>query len=84
MNKRKWQIGVMGSAADTKYSVAVEQIAEKVGEEIAKTNNITVYGAEKDYNSLSTAAAKGAKKAGGLTVGATYGKGKEIFMISIV
>jgi len=79
MNKRKLQIGVMGSAADTEYSAEVESIAEKIGSEIAKTKNITVYGAEKDSDSLSTAAARGAKKENGLTVGVTYGKGKDIW-----
>jgi len=77
--KRKIQIGVMGSAADTKYSEEVQRIAEKVGELIAKSGNITVYGAEKDYDSLSTSAAKGAKRLNGITVGVTYGKGKEIW-----
>lgn len=77
--KRKLQIGVMGSAADLKYSKKIEKIAEEVGQLIAETGNITVYGAEKDYDSLSTAAARGAKKANGLTVGVTYGKGKDIW-----
>lgn len=69
----------MGSAADTEYGKKIEEIAEKIGECIAKSGNITVYGAEKDYDSLSTAAARGAKKNGGLTVGVTYGKGKDIW-----
>jgi uncharacterized protein (TIGR00725 family) len=77
--KRKFQIGVMGSAADTKYSKTVERIAEELGRLIAESGNIVVYGAEKDYDSLSTAAARGAKKAGGITVGVTYGKGKDIW-----
>jgi uncharacterized protein (TIGR00725 family) len=77
--KRKLQIGVMGSAADLKYSKKIEKIAEEVGKLIAKTGNVTVYGAEKDYDSLSTAAARGAKQTGGLTVGVTYGKGKDIW-----
>jgi uncharacterized protein (TIGR00725 family) len=76
---RKLQIGVMGSAADLNYKKEIEEIAEKIGYLIAKSGNITVYGAEKDYDSLSTAAARGAKKANGLTIGVTYGKGKEIF-----
>ena len=33
---------------------------------------------KKDVDSLSTAACRGAKKHGGLTVGITYGKGKDI------
>lgn len=77
--KRKLQIGVMGSAADTSYSEKVQEIAEEVGQKVAENGNITVYGAEKDYDSLSTAAARGAKKANGLTVGITYGKGKDIW-----
>jgi uncharacterized protein (TIGR00725 family) len=77
--KRKFQIGVMGSAADLSYSKDIEKIAFEVGKEIALSGNITVYGAEKDYDSLSTAASRGAKSVGGLTVGVTYGKGKEIW-----
>ena len=69
----------MGSAADLNYSKEIEKIAERIGELIAKSGNITVYGAEKDYDSLSTSAARGAKKASGLTIGVTYGKGKEIY-----
>ncbi len=81
MNKqtRKLQIGVMGSAADTVYSKKVAQLAEEVGYEIAKRECTTIYGAEKDTDSLSTAAARGAKKADGLTIGVTYGKGKDIW-----
>ncbi|MEA3515361.1 MAG: hypothetical protein U9R34_07820 [Nanoarchaeota archaeon] len=79
--KRKLQIGVMGSAADTSYSKEIEMIAEQIGELIAKSNNITVYGAEKDYDSLSTSAARGAKRFKGVTVGVTYGKGKDIWDI---
>jgi len=79
IKKRKLQIGVMGSAADTKYSKKVEEIAEKIGYLLAKQNAIVIYGAEKDYDSLSTAAARGAKKANGITVGVTYGKGKNIW-----
>lgn len=77
--KRKLQIGVMGSAADLKYSKKIEKIAFECGKIIAESGNIVVYGAEKDYDSLSTTAAKGAKSAGGLTVGITYGKGKDIW-----
>jgi len=79
MKKRKLQIGIIGSAADLKYSKAIENIAQTTGSEIAKTNNILVYGAEKDCDSLSTAAARGAKEYNGITVGVTYGKGKDIW-----
>lgn len=78
-NKRKWQIGVMGSAADLKYSQEVESLAFEVGKLLAQNDCITIYGAEKDFDSLSTVAARGAKSVGGLTVGVTYGKGKDIW-----
>ncbi len=79
MVNRKIQIGVMGSAADLNYGDEVSQLAERVGELLAEQGVIVVYGAEKDYDSLSTAAARGAKRKGGLTVGVTYGKGKDIW-----
>jgi uncharacterized protein (TIGR00725 family) len=76
---RKFQIGVMGSASDLKYDKAVQDVAEKIGKLIAERDGILVFGAEKDSDSLSTAACRGAKQAGGLTVGITYGKGKDIW-----
>lgn len=76
---RKLQIGVMGSAADLKYAKTIEKLAFEVGKLIAESGNIVIYGAEKDYDSLSTAAARGAKSANGLTVGVTYGKDKNIW-----
>jgi uncharacterized protein (TIGR00725 family) len=79
MSKRKWQIGVMGSAADLKYSKQIEDLAFAIGRHIAENGHITVYGAEKDYDSLSTAAARGAKSAGGLNVGVTYLRGMGIW-----
>lgn len=77
--KRKLQIGVMGSAADLKYSESVEKTAFEVGVLVAQSGNVLIYGAEKDCDSLSTAAARGAKSVGGMTVGVTYGKGKDIW-----
>jgi uncharacterized protein (TIGR00725 family) len=79
ISQRKFQIGVMGSAADLKYTKDTEKLAFNVGKIIAQNNCITVYGAEKDFDSLSTAAARGAKSLGGLTVGVTYGTGKDIW-----
>ncbi len=76
---RKLQIGVMGSAQDLNYGKKLEELAEEVGSWIAKGGAILVFGAEKDYDSLSTAACRGAKKAGGLTMGFTYGRGKDIY-----
>lgn len=74
----------MGSAADTAYSKEVEARAFEVGKLLAKRGHITVYGAEKDTDSLSTAAARGAKSEGGLTVGVTYGRGMDIFDRDII
>lgn len=76
---RKYQIGVMGSAADLNYAKQIEVIAETVGRLVAQNNGVLLFGAEKDTDSLSTAACRGAKSAGGLTVGITYGKGKDIW-----
>ncbi len=78
-SKRRTQIGVMGSAADLKYGKKLEKLAERVGYLIAKSKAVLMFGAEKDFDSLSTAACRGAKKAGGFTVGVTYGKGKDVF-----
>lgn len=76
---RKVQIGVMGSAADLNYSKELENIAEQIGYLLAKNNATLIFGAEKDYDSLSTSACRGAKRAGGLTVGITYNRGLDIF-----
>lgn len=76
---RKIQIGVMGSAADLNYSKELESLAEQIGFLIAKSNATLIFGAEKDYDSLSTSACRGAKKAGGITVGITYNRGLDIF-----
>lgn len=76
---RKIQIGVMGSAADLKYSKEVEEAAYEVGKYVAEMDGVLFFGAEKDSDSLSAAACRGAKDAGGLTVGITYGKGKDVW-----
>ena len=68
----------MGSCSDLNYSQEIEKIAEEIGGEIAKQGHALLFGAEKDFDSLSTAACRGAKKHGGLTIGVTYGKGKEV------
>ena len=79
MSKRKLQIGVMGSAADLNYDNEIAKLAEAVGEEIAKNNAVLMFGAEKDYDSLSYRASIGARRQGGLTVGITYGSGLETY-----
>ena len=79
LTERRLQIGVMGSAQDLNYSRNLEELAEEVGSWIARGGAILVFGAEKDYDSLSTAACRGAKKERGLTIGFTYGRGKDIY-----
>ena len=76
---RKVQIGVMGSAADLNYSEETLKFAKELGKLIALSGNTLVYGAEKDYTSLSTEAAKEASKNNGITVGVAGGKSKNIF-----
>lgn len=75
--KRKLQIGVMRSAQDLNYSDKLRDLSRELGRDVALSGNIVAYGAEKDYDSLSTQTAKGAKEAGGTTVGVTYGKRKD-------
>lgn len=76
---KRIQIGIMGSAADLNYGKDVERFAKKLGKLIAESENILVYGAEKDYSSISTNAAIEASKNNGITVGITGGTKKEIW-----
>lgn len=76
---KKIQIGIMGSAADLKYSDEALDFAKELGKLVAKSGNILVYGAEKEYTSLSTEAAKVATKNGGITIGVAGGKSKKVF-----
>ena len=76
---KQLQIGIMGSAADLNYSKEAEKFAKELGRLIAESNNILVYGAEKEYSSLSTNAAIEASKYNGITVGITGGKRKNIW-----
>lgn len=72
---KKIQIGVMGSCAELKYSKSLEKLAEEVGFFVAQKGAALLFGPEKDEDSLSAAACRGAKKAGGLTIGIAYEKG---------
>ncbi len=76
---KKIQIGIMGSAADLNYSDEALEFAKELGRLIAESGNILVYGAEKEYSSLSTNAAIEADKYGGITVGITYGKNGNVY-----
>ena len=73
------QIGIMGSAADLNYTLEAENFAKELGKLIAESNNILIYGAEKEYSSLSTIAAISSSENNGITVGITYGKSKDIY-----
>ena len=75
----KIQIGIMGSAADLSYSNKMIEFAKNLGKLIAESGNILVYGAEKEYSSLSTEAAKEASRNNGITIGITSGKDKKIY-----
>ena len=74
-----YQIGIMGSAADLNYNNDCLNFAKELGKLIAKSNNILVYGAEKEYSSLSTEAAIEASKYNGITVGITPDKDKKTY-----
>lgn len=76
---KKIQIGIMGSAEDLNYSEKALQFAKELGREIARNDAILIYGAEKEYSSLSTNAAMEASKNNGITVGITGGKKKEVY-----
>lgn len=73
------QIGIMGSAADLWYDALVAEKAFALWKKLAESWYVVVYGAEKDSDSLSTAAARGAKSGGWITVGVTYGKQSDIW-----
>ena len=76
---KKIQIGIMGSAEDLNYSNEALTFTKNLGRLIAESGNILVYGAEKEYSSLSTNAAMEASKYNGITVGVCPGKKKEIY-----
>ena len=78
MSAKRLQIGVMGMGHDMEHSAQMTQLAFEIGVCIAKAGHITVYGANKDQETLPTDAARGAKSVGGLTVGVTHGVGRTI------
>lgn len=74
----KYQLGVIGSFADTELENEVIEIAREIGREIARSGNVLVFGIELDGDSLSTQAALSAREEGGLSVAIAYGsKGRE-------
>jgi len=68
----------MGSTADLGYEVKVEELAFQLWKQIAENGYVLVYGAEKDSDSLSTAAARGAKSVWWIVMGVTYGNTPDI------
>lgn len=75
MNKRKIQIGVIGSAGPEEYpgkkpSNKIYEVAENVGRMIAENNAITICGGK---GGIMEFACKGAKSVGGITVGIVSG-----------
>lgn len=79
MNKRKLKIAVVGSASDLNYGTDLIKIAEELGNEIAKTGNFLLCGAESHCNTLPTMAAISAKNNGGEIIGFSTGKNKEFY-----
>lgn len=76
INKRKLQVAVIGSAAQSEYrkgggaSLAMQKSAEEVGFLLAKQGAIVVTGGK---GGIMEASARGAKRAGGTTVGVVKG-----------
>ena len=71
----KLQIAVIGSAGPEEYEYVkpnekMYEIAEKLGDDLAKKNCIVLTGSK---GGIMVAAAKGAKKAGGITAGEVSG-----------
>lgn len=79
--KRKLQIAVIGSAARSEYgarggaSFAMEKVAEEVGFLLASRDATVVTGGK---GGIMEAAARGAKKAGGMTVGIVKGNRRSV------
>lgn len=76
-NQKKLQIGVIGSAGKDDYenngaaSEKMTMAAEEIGKLLAEANSVVVTGGK---DGIMEAAAKGAKLAGGVTVGVIKGK----------
>lgn len=77
--KKKLQIGVFGSMADTELSQKSITIAEYLGKEIARHEGVLIYGFEGDFESLSVVSARSSEKIGGQTVAFLWGtKGMDL------
>jgi len=69
----------MGSAADLWYENQTSELAFEIGKIIASLGHVMVYGAEKDSDSLSTSAARGAKSEWWIVMWVTYGKTPDVW-----
>lgn len=78
------QIGVIGSMADNSLSLLAKTLARQVGKEIAKKEAILLFSFEKDYNSLSTIAAKECEKNGGKTIAFLWGNRSDAYSLNSV
>jgi uncharacterized protein (TIGR00725 family) len=76
---KKIQIGVLGSVADLKYTAEAEKTAFEIGTEIARAGAVLLYGIEPAMDTLPTAAMRGAKAAGGLTIGLALDRDRRSF-----
>lgn len=81
---RRLQIGVIGKATNLEYRKEIADVAEEVGAEIARRGYALFYGADRAINNrweedeyvqtIAIAAANGAKRYNGLTVGIMNGR----------
>lgn len=76
MNKKKVQIGVIGSMLDEEVSPLFKKLAQELGKEIARQRATLLFGYEGDFDSLSQIAAESAEAMGGDTVAFMWGKSK--------
>ncbi len=74
---KKLQIGIIGSMADVELSNANKNIAQSLGEEIAKSGAVLLFGYEGDYSSLSYIAAQSAQINGGESIAFIWGEKKQ-------
>jgi len=75
IDKSKLQVGVIGSMTDVDVSDESQQMAENLGQAVAKAGAVLFYSHEGDYESLPTLAAKAAREAGAQTVGFLWSDG---------
>lgn len=70
-------IGVIGSMLDQHSKESLKKLACAIGQEIACSDAVLLFGFEGDFDSLSCIAAKGAEEAGGNTIAFIWGNKKK-------